>query len=390
MAVEREESELDAPLTPRGRKLPAKSEREPGATPLTLKSLPIARVLFAASMVIVLIFAGRVLLVRDPEGGRPSAEAVVASARDANPIVAETLPPGGSIISIGPENPVSGPLVTRVDDEILPVTGAEPPGLDPLPELVEATPHGPIPRIGASGLTPFQAYANGSQAAAGSGPPIAIVLTGMGLNEQATLDAIARLPAPVTLAFAPYGDSLAASVGQARSDGHEVMLQLPLEPFDYPDNDPGPETLLTGQPVRANLDKLVWLMARMGGYFGVMNYMGARFTASGADFSPMMEELGARGLGYLDDGTSNRSIAAQLAAGNQVPFARADMMLDANPSRAAIIAALDRLVGRAGEAGSAIGIASALPVSIETIAEWAGTASARGINLVPASALMKK
>ena len=31
--------------------------------------------------------------------------------------------------------------------------------------------------------------------------------------------------------------------GARASDGHEVMLQVPMEPFDYPDNDPGPHTL---------------------------------------------------------------------------------------------------------------------------------------------------
>ena len=57
----------------------------------------------------------------------------------------------------------------------------------------------------------------------------------------------------------------------------------------------------------------------------------------------MMEELGARGLGYLDDGSSNRSLAPQLAAANSVPFGRADLMLDANPSRAPILAQLAEL-----------------------------------------------
>ena len=31
---------------------------------------------------------------------------------------------------------------------------------------------------------------------------------------------------------------------RARSEGHELFLQAPMEPFDYPDNDPGPQTLL--------------------------------------------------------------------------------------------------------------------------------------------------
>jgi polysaccharide deacetylase 2 family uncharacterized protein YibQ len=130
-------------------------------------------------------------------------------------------------------------------------------------------------------------------------------------------------------------------------------------------------------------------MARLGGYIGLVNNTGARFTASAADFGPVMEELGTRGLGYLDDGSSNRSLAPDLAKTNKVPFGRGDITLDANPARGAILQALDQLAARAAANGQAIGVASALPVSIATIAEWAGSLQGRNVELVPVSALMK-
>ncbi|MNL43377.1 Divergent polysaccharide deacetylase [compost metagenome] len=167
------------------------------------------------------------------------------------------------------------------------------------------------------------------------------------------------------------------------------MLEVPLEPFDYPQNDPGPHTMLTGETPRDNLEKLFWLMARFGGYFGVINNMGARFTASAVDMAPIMEEFGARGLGYLDDGSSNRSVAAQLASANRVPFGRAGAMIDANPARASILSALASLETEAIESGSAIGIVSALPISVQTVSDWARELDAKGIALVPVSALMK-
>ena len=175
-------------------------------------------------------------------------------------------------------------------------------------------------------------------AAADTGKPrVAIIVSGLGINQNGTLNAITKLPDAVTLAFAPYGKTLARTVAAARDGGHEIFLEVPLEPFDYPDNDPGPDTLLTGQAPRDNLNKLFHVMSRFGGYVGLINNMGARFTASGADFGPMMEELGARGLGYVDDGSSNRSLAPQLADANRVPFGKVDQTLDANPSRGAIL-----------------------------------------------------
>ncbi len=43
----------------------------------------------------------------------------------------------------------------------------------------------------------------------------------------------------------PYGADVERLVARARGEGHEILLQVPMEPFGYPDNDPGPQTLLT-------------------------------------------------------------------------------------------------------------------------------------------------
>ena len=117
-------------------------------------------------------------------------------------------------------------------------------------------------------------------------PRIAILVGGMGISQTGTAEAIAKLPAAVTLAFAPYGSDLDRVVQRARGAGHEVMLQAPMEPFDYPDNDPGPQTLLTTQTPAQNLDRLHWQMSRFQGYVGVTGYMGARFTSTRDALAP--------------------------------------------------------------------------------------------------------
>ena len=97
-----------------------------------------------------------------------------------------------------------------------------------------------------------------------------------------------------------------------------------------------------------------------------------------------------RGLIYVDDGSSPRSVAGQIAGANNLPFAKADIVLDAVPTPAQIDQALARLEALAREHGSAVGIASALPVSIERIAQWAKAAEGRGIVLVPITAVAIK
>jgi polysaccharide deacetylase 2 family uncharacterized protein YibQ len=385
--------DLSAPL---GRK---RAAAKPAARNFNLSpsNLPLARIAFGVVALLIVGIGARVLLVNDPMGCRPSTTINVNVGGGTN-TVAENVAPGAVTITAGPEQPAQTLGITIVGDDV-PDGNPEPQGVGIetanadglLPDLLEETEHGAIPRIAATGETPFEAYQKQSltPATADGKKLIAVVVTGLGLNETGTANAIDTLPAAVTLAFAPYGTSLNRTVSSARAGGHEVLLEVPLEPFDYPDSDPGPDTLLTGQAPRDNLDKLFTVMGKFGGYVGLMNYMGARFTTSAADFGPMMEELGTRGLGYLDDGSSNRSLAPQLAAANAVNFGRADMWLDPIPSRSAVMEQLTALEQRATEAGQAIGVISALPISVQTLAEWASDVEKRGFAIVPVSALMK-
>ncbi|KFC71722.1 putative divergent polysaccharide deacetylase [Devosia sp. LC5] len=369
-------NDLSTPLT--GRKRP------PGETG---RGFPLARVLFAIIALIGIGFVLRLILANDPNGGRPSQDVAITSTRNSNQ-VANAVATGPATITADPQQYPAGSTIATTGADV-PAAAGQPDAFGALPDLSEETANGPIPRIASDGRTPFAAYSRPSTAPAGL-PKVAIIVSGLGINEQGSLDAIERLPPDITLAFAPYGKTLNNSVAAARSSGHEILLEIPLEPFDYPQNDPGPQTLLTGETPRANLDKLFWLLARFGGYAGVINNMGARFTASAADFSPIMEEFGARGLGYIDDGSSNRSVAPQLAAGNNVPFSRVDAMIDANPSQQSILAALTSLEAKAVENGHAIGIVSALPISVAAVAEWSAALESKGLVLVPASALMKQ
>lgn len=347
--------------------------------------LPWGRIGVLLIAVIVLGAGLWLTLVDDPDGGRPVAQVEIASGGPANAIAdaLATAPPAGPVtITADPQQFPAGDAGPGMDSGTAVARGAI------IPDLIEETSEGGIPRVSAAGLRPFDAYSRPLSAPV-QGPRIAMLVTGLGINETGSIQAIERLPDDISLAFAPYGRDLATIVNTARMGGHEVFLEVPLEPFDYPQNDPGPQTLLTGSEPRANLDKLFWLLARFQGYAGLVNNMGARFTASGTDLAPIMEEIGLRGLGYIDDGSSNRSLAGQLASGNAVPFVRADQTIDDNPDRAAILAALAKLEGQARQSGSAIGLSSALPVSIAVLSEWSATLAAKGITLVPISALMR-
>jgi hypothetical protein len=259
-------------------------------------------------------------------------------------------------------------------------------------KFVEMTPQGPLPKIAADGTRPAEAFARPVQPLPGKpdAPRIAIIIDGLGISASATAEAIGRLPGAVTLGFVPYGSDVAALAARARAKGHEVLLQVPMEPFDYPDNDPGPQTLLTSLQPAQNIERLLWLMSRFSGYVGLTNEMGARFTASEPAFAPVLQEAQKRGLIFVDDGSNPRSLADRIASANNMPFAKADVMLDSVPTPEEIDQALARLEVVAKEHGMAVGISSALPASIDHIAKWAQAAASRGLLLIPITAAAVK
>jgi uncharacterized protein len=253
----------------------------------------------------------------------------------------------------------------------------------PDPRLIEQTRYGLLPRIGADGARPDQVYAR--PAAAAAGPRVAILVTGLGISQSGGADAIAQLPPEISLAFGPYGSDLERSVQQAREAGHEVMLQVPMEPFDYPDNDPGPHTLRARAPLQENMQRLHWVMGRFTGYTGLVNTTGARFAVDESSLSPITAEIAGRGLIFLDGSSTARP---KSVSGDARPSGH--LVVDVVPRADAIDRELERLEALARAGGVAVGVASPAPIALERILRWAKTLKEKRLHLVPVSAAFEK
>lgn len=389
--------ELNAPLGS-GRPTPA----TPGVAPSRRLLVPVAGGLVALAAL------AAYLAPRDPFGGEPHAVARIEPAKVEPPpplpppvAAAEGAAPaagGEQLSSVDDFERFSGVKVTRSgggEGGGARIIRIEPPSgvrLTPAPDrrVVEKGRYGPLPKIGADGARPMDVYARPfvtSPSLKADAPRIALVVGGVGLNAQASGAAIDQLPEGVTLAFAPYGSDLDRLVAQARARGHEALLQAPMEPFDYPQNNPGPHTLLTGAP-DGGADDLQWLMSRFSGYAGVTNYLGGRYAADAQALSGTLAEIARRGLYFLDDGAAAQSLVTTLAPKLSLPHARVDVILDARDTPQSMDAALAQLEAQAREKGVAIGFANAMPATITRIARFARDLERRGIALAPVSATL--
>jgi polysaccharide deacetylase 2 family uncharacterized protein YibQ len=341
----------------------------------------IAPVLISTALLVAVVAAFWIAIVDDPDGGRSVALARIV---DAAPAATGSLSRDPAEATLSPA-PVEASASASAREELA-LSGGQ--GAMVVAGLAEQSPFGLLPRVSPDGRRPREAYARRAPPAGPETPRIAIVVGGLGMSQTGTQKAISALPEDVTLAFASLGSSLNRWAEEARAEGHEILLQIPLEPLGYPDTNPGEHTLLVSPDRHRNRQDLEWNLGRMTAYAGVTNHMGSRFTGEDTAMLPFLGEIGERGLFYLDDGSMPQSRATAIGEALQVPVVTADLILDQERSVDAIERSLRQLESIAAERGMAVGVASAFPTSVEAIARWAGEAGARGVTIVPASAAL--
>ena len=305
-------------------------------------------------------------------GAAPPAVPAAASPR------ADTPPAGSGTLVEAPATPA---------DRLVGTTAVIGPGgiAEPDPALIDTGRDSALPRIAPDGRQPWRVYARPFDEA-DRRPRIAVLVVGLGVSEGATATAIERLPGEISLAFSPYGLRLERQFAAARAAGHEVLIGLPMEPANFPLNDPGPQALLTGLPPPENAARLAWALSRAQGYVGVTNaasavLRGERFTASAEAMRPVLETLRDRGLLYIEARPGERAPTA-------VPSRAADLVIDERPARVEIEARLAELERIARERGVALGISGPSPLSLDRLAVWAPQLGARGLVLAPVSAVV--
>ena len=215
-------------------------------------------------------------------------------------------------------------------------------------------------------------------------PRIAIVVIGLGMLHSETAEAIDELPSEVTLSFSPYSHGLDGWIGEARSLGHEVMLDLPMvQPGQGAEtaeaDESNPQAVVSGNVDSDNLRRLDWILARSQGYVGVTGVDAGGITAAASGLDPVLTDIGRHGLMFLGPAEPG---------GLGLPRAVADLSIDDRPDRDYIDERLAELEQRARETGYAVGIALGYPVTIERIALWSRGLEQKNLALAPVSALV--
>lgn len=242
---------------------------------------------------------------------------------------------------------------------------------------------GNLPKISESGLESWQYYGK-KDTSDKARPMIAIIVTSMGLNRPATGRAL-LLPEEVSLSFSPYAGGLQQQMTRARAYGHEVWLDLPLEPEDYPASDAGPLTLFHEMKAEESAAHLHKLLASATTYAGLVGTPQEVFSG----YAPMHDlamEAKSRGLLVMLRGKSyaNPETADHMLYVNR----QLDAMMAGNgPTPAQLLVELE---ASAKEYGYAIGALSDAPELYNQITQWTATLENKGLQLAPATAVIAR
>ena len=219
-------------------------------------------------------------------------------------------------------------------------------------------------------------------------PRVAVIVDELG-GRRDVFDVLREIRRPLTVAVQP-GLPLSASIARdAARSGMEVLLDLPMEPYRYPELDPGPGALLMSMPP-AEIQRVVGThLETVAPAVGVINRMGSRLTEDRPRMRAVLEVLAARRLFLVDAYTSSQSVAYDEACGAGVRAARRQILVDHASGEAGDRARWDEVAGWAERRGEVTVVAHGHPLTVRLLKEYVPRWEARGLRLVPVSQLAR-
>ena len=280
----------------------------------------------------------------------------------------------------------SGPRTILIDGK--PIDGAyrsSPLVRAPLSHITRSGPFGRVPTPAADGRKAITSYARPFTPTAGKNT-VSIVIGGLGIDRAITKRAIYELPPEVTLSFAAHTPGLQNWINQARSQGHEILLELPMESENFDPNEAGADHALKVIPSAGrNIRNLDWLMSRGLGYFAVTNYNGDKLLTRADNMAPILAHLSDAGLGFIFDGSISAPSLPALAQSANLPFEQAYALIDATPETSHIETQLIRLEAQASSGEGPIGVGFAYPATLDAVKIWLDTLPSKSLQIAPAS-----
>jgi polysaccharide deacetylase 2 family uncharacterized protein YibQ len=221
-----------------------------------------------------------------------------------------------------------------------------------------------------------------------SAPRVAVIVDNLGARRD-VFDPLRDIRRPLTVAILPGLPLSEWTAREAAQAGMEVILDLPMEPYRFPEVDPGPGALLMAMGPQELQAQVGAHLASVPGAVGVTNHMGSRMTEDRARMRPVLEVLAGRRLFLVDGLASNLSVAYDEAKALGLRAGRRQIVVDHAAGEAGDRVRWDEVAWWAERRGEVIVIAHGHPLTARLLREYVPRWEARGMRLVPVSQLAK-
>lgn len=217
---------------------------------------------------------------------------------------------------------------------------------------------------------------------------LAIIIDDMGSN-LAEAQALAAIKVPLTFSIIPglrYDKAVAAF---AAANNTETMIHIPMQSKGWPGRRLETNGLLVAMAAEELQERAAAFTESFPGAVGANNHTGSEFTEHEDKMAAVLKVLQQKNMFFIDSVTSPASVGLRVAQQLGIRTARRNVFLDNEQERGYITGQLNQAVRMAQKNGSAIAICHPHPVTIATLAALLPELAGQGVNLVPASQLVK-
>jgi polysaccharide deacetylase 2 family uncharacterized protein YibQ len=212
-------------------------------------------------------------------------------------------------------------------------------------------------------------------------PKVSLLIAGVGLSASSTV-AVLKLPAKVAIGVSPYAEDTELLAKKFTDLRHEIIINLPMEPSNYPVDDAGPYALLTSLSDKDNLERLDFLLSLINNASGCYSIDNERFTINENSLKPILEEISKKDILYVYGGDTGNNTVNQLAGVLNFPIINSDSIIDKVITEEAIYNELNLLIKKAKKYGYAVAIANPYPLTINILEKWLANLDSQGVELV--------
>ena len=229
------------------------------------------------------------------------------------------------------------------------------------------------------------------------GPPsdtkearLALVIDDVDSTEDQTVRAFLDVPVPLTLAILPLSPKSKEIAERAGLCGKEVLLHLPMEPKNYPEENPGPQAIYVDLKEGEIRRRVREALKAVPGAKGVDNHMGSRATEDPVVMQTLLEELKKQGLFFVDAQTTPNSVAFETATRLGAPCVKSTGFFDDKQDLAVIQRTLLSLGEAAKVRHRVLAIGHCRPKTLSALQNILPKLREMGVELVPASEVLEE